>query len=110
MDRTGADFENVIQMMKDRLRTNAVPLQIPIGAGEMFRGVVDLVSNKAIIWDDASQGTPYDEFEIPEDLQAEARRWRINSLEAIAEHDDERLLKYHAGEERTGERVHETAR
>ena len=110
MDRTGADFENVIQMMKDRLRTNAVPLQIPIGAGEMFRGVVDLVSNKAIIWDDASQGTSYDEFEIPEDLKAEARRWRINLLEAIAEHNDELLMKYLEGEEITAEEVQETVR
>lgn len=110
MDRTGADFENVIQMMKDRLRTNAVPLQIPIGAGEMFRGVVDLVSNKAIIWDDASQGTSYDEFEIPEDLKAEARRWRINLLEAIAEHNDELLMKYLEGEEITAEEVQETIR
>jgi elongation factor G len=56
MDRTGADFEQAVQMMKDRLKANAVPVQIPIGEGEMFRGVIDLVKNKAIIWDDTSQG------------------------------------------------------
>ena len=110
MDRTGADFENVIQMMKDRLRTNAVPVQIPIGAGDMFRGVVDLVTNKAIIWDDSSQGTSFDEYDIPDDLKADAHRWRINLLEAIAEHNDELLMKYLDGEEITAEEVQETVR
>lgn len=99
MDRTGANFVNAINMMKDRLKANAVPLQIPIGESELFRGVVDLVTNKAIVWHDSTQGTTWDEIEIPDDLKAEARRWRINLLEAVAEHDDELLMKYLEGEE-----------
>src|SRR5690606_3352853 len=72
MDRTGADFAAVVEQMKDRLRANAVPVQIPIGEGEMFRGVIDLIENKAIVWDDATQGTTWDEIPIPEDLKSTA--------------------------------------
>ena len=89
MDRTGSDFYKAVQMMKDRLGANAVPVQIPIGDGEMFRGVIDLITNQAIVWDDATQGATWDEIPIPEDLKSEARHWRINLLEAVAEHDDE---------------------
>ncbi len=110
MDRTGADFRNAIQMMKDRLKANAVPVQIPIGAGELFRGVVDLVADKAIIWDETSQGVTFDEIEIPDDLKAEARTWRINLLEAVAEHNDELLMKYLEGEEITAEEIRATVR
>jgi elongation factor G len=110
MDRTGANFEAVIQMMKDRLKTNAVPVQYPIGEGDMFRGVIDLVENKAIIWHDETQGTTWDEIEIPADLRTQARHWRINLLEAVAEHNDELLMKYLEGEEITGEEVRETVR
>ena len=99
MDRTGADFTNAVAMMKERLGANAVPVQIPIGDGEMFRGVIDLIENKAIVWDDdATQGVKWDEVEIPEDLKKEARHWRINLMEAVAEHDDELLMKYLEGE------------
>ncbi|HIL57431.1 MAG TPA: GTP-binding protein, partial [Rhodothermales bacterium] len=98
MDRTGADFFNAVGMMKERLGANAVPVQIPIGDGDMFRGVIDLIENKAIVWDDATQGSTWDEIEIPDDLAKDARHWRINLMEAIAEHDDELLMMYLEGE------------
>ena len=98
MDRTGADFEAAVGAMKDRLKANAVPVQIPIGEGEMFKGVVDLITNKAIIWNDETQGMTWDEIDIPHDLEKDARHWRINLLEAVAEHDDALLMKYLEGE------------
>ncbi|MCB0719128.1 MAG: elongation factor G [Bacteroidetes bacterium] len=110
MDRTGADFDAAVQMMKDRLKANAVPVQIPIGEGELFRGVIDLVINKAIIWHDETQGATWDEMDIPEDLKTTARHWRINLLEAIAEHNDELLMKYLEGEPITPEEIRETVR
>ena len=97
MDRTGADFYKAVEMMKDRLGANAVPVQIPIGDGEMFRGVIDLIENKAIVWDDATQGATWDEIPIPEDLKTEARHWRINLLEAVADHDDALMEQYLEG-------------
>jgi elongation factor G len=99
MDRTGADFAGAVQQMKDRLKANAVPVQIPIGEGEMFRGVIDLIEHKAIVWHDHTQGATWDEIPIPEDLKTQARHWRINLLEAVAEHNDELLMKYLEGEE-----------
>ena len=110
MDRTGADFYAAVQMMKDRLKANAVPLQIPIGSGEMFRGVIDLVRAKAIVWHEDALGATWDEIDIPEDLKSEARHWRINLLEAIAEHNDELLMKYLEGENITDEEIKETVR
>ncbi|MEF8816719.1 MAG: elongation factor G [Salinibacter sp.] len=94
MDRTGADFENVLEMMEDRLSANPVPVQYPIGAGDMFRGVIDLIEGKAIIYDDESQGMQWDVVEIPDDLKSKAEQWRINLLESVAEYDDELLMKY----------------
>jgi len=99
MDRTGANFAAAVQMMKDRLKANAVPVQIPIGEGDMFRGVIDLITNKAIVWHDETQGATFDEIEIPDDLKKDARHWRINLLEAVAEHDDALLMKYLEGED-----------
>ncbi len=110
MDRTGADFANAVQMMKDRLKANAVPVQIPIGEGDMFRGVIDLITNKAIIWHDETQGATWDEVDIPGDLRNDARHWRINLLEAVAEHDDELLMKYLEGEELAPEDVKRVVR
>ncbi|MEO1633039.1 MAG: GTP-binding protein, partial [Bacteroidota bacterium] len=98
MDRTGADFANAVEMMNDRLSANAVPVQIPIGEGDMFRGVIDLIENKAIVWDDSTQGATWDEIDVPEDLKTVARKWRINLLEAVAEHDDDLLMQYLEGE------------
>jgi len=99
MDRTGADFVNVVDMMKDRLNANPIPIQYPIGQGDMFRGVIDLIENKAVVWDDESQGMKWDVMEIPEDLKGDARHWRINLLESVAEYDDELLMKYLEGDE-----------
>ena len=110
MDRTGADFAGAVQMMKDRIKANAVPVQIPIGEGDMFRGVIDLVANKAIVWHDEGQGATWDEIEIPGDLKSQARHWRINLLEAVAEHNDELLMKYLEGEEITADEIRETVR
>lgn len=110
MDRTGADFYAAVQMMKDRLSANAVPVQIPIGGEDLFRGVIDLVKNKAIVWHDESLGADWDEIEVPDDLKKEARHWRINLLEAIAEHNDELLMKYLEGEDITEEEIRETVR
>jgi elongation factor G len=110
MDRTGADFAHAVQMMKDRLKANAVPVQIPIGEGDMFRGVIDLIGNRAIVWHDESQGSTWDEIDVPEDLKKEARHWRINLLEAIAEHNDELLMKYLEGDDITGDEIRAVVR
>ena len=110
MDRTGADFLAAVQMMKDRLKANAVPIHLPVGQGAMFKGIIDLVTNKAIIWDDATNGMTFEEIEIPHDLEAEARTWRINLLEAISEFNDELLMKYLDGEEITEAEMKETIR
>ncbi len=99
MDRTGADFENVLEMMEDRLSANPIPVQYPIGEGDMFRGVIDLIENKAIVWDDESQGMKWDVLEIPDDLKPTAEQWRIKLLESVAEYDDELLMKYLEDEE-----------
>ncbi len=110
MDRTGSDFYKVIGMMKDRLGANAVPVQIPIGDGELFRGVIDLIEDKAIVWDDATQGMTWDEIPIPEDLKAEARHWRINLLEAVADHDDALMEQYLEGAEINPEAIKKVVR
>lgn len=110
MDRTGADFEAAVQSMKDRLKANAVPVQIPIGEGDMFRGIVDLISNKAIIWHDETQGMTWDEIDIPHDLETTARHWRINLLEAVAEQDDELLMKYLEGQAISAEELKKVVR
>jgi elongation factor G len=98
MDRTGADFEKVVDMMQDRLSANPIPVQYPIGAGDMFRGVIDLIENKAIIWDE-EEGMTWDVIDIPDDLKPVAKKWRINLLESVAEYDDELLMKYLEGDE-----------
>lgn len=110
MDRTGADFTAAVTSMAERLKAKAVPVQIPIGAGALFRGVIDLITNKAIIWHDATQGATWDEIDIPEDLKSETRRWRILLLEAIAEYNDALLVKYLEGEEITPDEIRETVR
>ena len=94
MDRTGADFFHVVNDVKEKLGANAVPLQIPIGAEENFRGVVDLLTNKAMIWDDATQGMTYEEIPIPEDLVETVQKYRGELVEAVAEYDDALLEKF----------------
>ena len=94
MDRTGANFFKVYDQMKLRLKANPIPIVIPIGAEENFRGVVDLRKMKAIIWDEASQGMKFTFEEIPADLLAEAKKWREGMVEAAAEATEELMNKY----------------
>ncbi len=94
MDRTGADFFAVVKDVREKLGANAIPLQIPIGAEEKFRGVVDLMTNKAIIWDDATQGMTFKEIPIPEDLVEVVNTSRAELVEAIAEYDETLMEKF----------------
>ena len=94
MDRSGANFFEVVRQVKDVLGATPCPIQIPIGAEETFKGVVDLVKMKAIIWNDESMGSKYDVEEIPAELQAEAEEWRDKMLETLAECDDALMEKY----------------
>ena len=94
MDRAGADFFSVVEELKEKLGANAVPLQIPIGSEDTFKGVVDLISNKAIIWDDASKGMQYSEGPVPEDLVEIVDLYRTRLVEGCAEEDDELLEKF----------------
>jgi len=94
MDRSGADFLRVIEQIKDRLGSNPVPMQLNIGAEDQFKGVVDLVKMKAIIWDEANMGTTYVEEEIPAELLSSCEEWREKMIEAAAEANDELMEKY----------------
>ena len=94
MDRQGADFLKVSKQVKDMLGSHALPLQIPIGAEETFRGVVDLINFKGIVWNEEDQGMTYEEIEIPEDIIDEAREYRGLLLEAVAEFDESLMEKY----------------
>ncbi len=94
MDRTGANFFKVYEQLKTRLSANPVPVVIPIGAEENFKGVVDLIKMKAIIWDEASQGIKFAYEDIPADLQATAEEWREKMVEAAAESGEEMMNKY----------------
>ncbi|MEE6186196.1 elongation factor G [Niabella digestorum] len=94
MDRQGADFLNVVQQVKDMLGAKAVPLQLPIGAEDSFKGVVDLISGKGIIWDEATEGMTYTEVEVPEEMKADVEHWRANLIEAVAEYDDTLMEKF----------------
>ncbi len=94
MDRSGADFFETVQQMKDILGANPVAIQIPIGAEENFKGVVDLIKMKAILWHDETMGAEYDVEEIPAELQDEAQEWRDKLLEAAADFSDEVMEKY----------------
>lgn len=101
MDRIGANFYNVEQQIKDRLKANPVPIQIPIGAEDTFKGVVDLVTMKALVWEDDSKPTTFVEKEIPADLVEKAEEYRAKMIEAIAETDDALMEKFFGGEELT---------
>ena len=98
MDRAGADYYNVIEMMKDRFGTNPVPLNIPIGAGETFKGVVDLIEMKAIMYAE-DDGQNFDVVDIPDDLKDEANKWREHLLEETASNDEILMEKYLEGNE-----------
>lgn len=94
MDRAGADFFNVVKQVREMLAGNPVPLQVPIGAEEKFKGVVDLISNKAIVWNDETQGMTFTEIPIPDDLKEEVAMWREKLVESIAEFDDKLMEKF----------------
>jgi len=97
MDRAGANFLRVVKQIKDRLGANPVPLQLPIGAEENFKGVIDLIRMKAIYWNEADMGTTYEEREIPADMVAACNEWREHMVEAAAESSEELMEKYLEG-------------
>ena len=105
MDRTGANFFKVYDQMRTRLKANPVPVVIPIGAEENFKGVIDLIKMKAIYWDEASQGMKFEYKEIPADLVESAKEWREKMIEAAAESSEELMNKYLEGEELTEQEV-----
>src|SRR5437867_896553 len=105
MDRVGADFLGAVQMMKDRLAANAVPIQIPVGEGDLFAGIIDLVTMKARMYKDSTLGTEWEDIEIPHDMQALAREYRTKMLEAVADENDKLLEKYLEGKEITPKEI-----
>lgn len=94
MDRPGADFFNVVGQVRSRLNGNPVPLQVPIGEEEKFKGVVDLIENKAIVWNEKDQGMTYEVIPIPADLVSTVEEWRGKLIEAVAEYDDRLMEKF----------------
>ena len=111
MDRAGADFLNVVKQIREMLKANPVPLQLPIGAEETFRGVVDLITKKAIVWDDASRGMKYQEIPIPAEMVDEVDEWRAKLVEAVASYDDGLMEKFFDNPDSiTEEEMHEAIR
>jgi len=94
MDRTGADFLDVVSQVKEKLGANPIPLQLPIGAEDDFKGVVDLITNKGIVWNEKDMGMTYEEVPIPDDMKADVEVWRGKLVEAVAEYDDALLEKF----------------
>jgi elongation factor G len=94
MDRIGADFFRCVEQIKERLNGNPVPIQVPIGSEDDFKGVVDLVKMKAIIWNEEDKGMTFEELEIPEDLVEVSKEWRDKLLETVAESDESLMEKY----------------
>ncbi|MBD3184575.1 elongation factor G [Candidatus Poribacteria bacterium] len=105
MDRNAADMFRTVEMMKDRLQANAVPIQIPVGSEENFKGVVDLITMKAYIWNEEDMGAKYEIQDIPEEILEEARIHRLELLEAVASEDEKLLEKYLEGEELTVDEI-----
>ena len=99
MDRIGADFYHVVKMMGERFHSIPVPVQIPVGSEDTFRGVIDLINRKMLIWDEGSQGTEYSTTEIPDELAREADQQREKMIETLADHDDDLAEKYLAGDD-----------
>jgi elongation factor G len=105
MDRAGADFLKVVKQVKSRLGANPVPMQLAIGAEETFKGVIDLVKMKSIVWSEVDQGVSVTYEEIPADMKADADKWREHLVEAAAEANEEYMNKYLEGEELTEEEI-----
>ncbi|MGJ8743622.1 elongation factor G [Polaribacter sp.] len=111
MDRQGSDFMMVCQQVKDMLKSNAVPIVLNIGDEENFKGIVDLVKNRAIVWHDETQGATFDVIEIPEELKAEAKKYRALLIEEVASYDENLLEKFMEDEDSiTEEEVHAALR
>jgi elongation factor G len=111
MDRAGADFLMVVNQVKEMLGAKAVPLQLPIGAEDDFKGVVDLIKMKGIIWHMDTEGMTFDEIPVPEDMKADVDHWRQNLIEAVAEYDDQLMEKFFDNPDTiTEEEVHEAIR
>ncbi len=110
MDRTGADFFNVVSQLDEKLNANPIPIQIPIGREENFKGVVDLITMEAIVWDEASLGAKYDVIDIPEDMVEDVENYRVQMLEAIADHDESLMEKYLMEEEISQEEIESAIR
>ena len=105
MDRIGANFFNVESQIRNRLKANPVPIQIPIGAEDNFRGVVDLVKMKAYVWEDDKKPTDYKEIEIPAEVKEKAEEYRTKLIEAVSETDDSLMEKFFSGEELSEEEI-----
>ena len=105
MDRIGANFYNVESQIRNRLKANPVPIQIPIGAEDNFRGVVDLVKMKAYVWEDDKKPTDYKEIEIPAEVKEKAEEYRTKLIEAVSETDDSLMEKFFSGEELSEEEI-----
>ena len=101
MDRVGADFYNVMEMIKDRLGANPLPLVIPIGGGEMFTGIIDLIEMKSILYNEGTMGSRFEYGEIPDDMKSEAEKWRHHLIEETATYDEHLMEKYLGEEEIT---------
>ena len=110
MDRSGADFYKVLGMLEERLRSNFVPIQLPIGSGETFNGMIDLIEMIAVTFEESSQGSTFVEGEIPEDLMPQALEYREKMLDAVAEFDDGLLEKFLEGEEISPEEIRSALR
>jgi elongation factor G len=111
MDRSGADFLMVVKQVREMLGSKAVPLQLPIGAEDDFTGVVDLIKMKGIIWHMETEGMTFDEIEIPADMLEEAKDWRAQLVEAVAEYDDQLMEKFFDNPDTiTEEEIHEAVR
>jgi elongation factor G len=111
MDRQGSDFLGVCQQVKDMLKSNAVPIVLNIGDEDEFKGIIDLVKNRAIVWHDETQGATFDIIEIPEDLKEEARKYRALLIEEVASYDENLLEKFMEDEDSiTEEEVHNALR
>ena len=111
MDRQGSDFLGVCQQVKDMLKSNAVPIVLNIGDEDEFKGIIDLVKNRAIVWHDETQGATFDVIEIPEDMKEEARKYRALLIEEVASYDENLLEKFMEDEDSiTEEEVHNALR
>ena len=110
MDKVGADFFNVVKMMEQRLSAVPLPIQIPIGAESTFRGVVDLIIMKGIVWKDETLGAEYEIIDIPEDLVDVAQEWREKLIETLAEFNEDIMLKYLEEEEITEDEIRQAIR